>query len=235
MEAALNDQHAKFGLGKAKASFDYNKLKLLVKGGENGHVEFKLKANHPEKIVKEVVAFANTEGGNLLIGIDDDQQIKGLKFAEEEELELIKAIEKFCEPAIEYSIKSTILPNQREVLIFEIQKSKSKPHFVKLNTHTGEKVAYVRVKDKSLQASKEVIKYLKGQSKFENITFTFGDKESKLMQYLASNNSITVKDYSKIAKIPIWLASKTLVLLALASVLKIIPGEISDQFIVHHS
>jgi predicted HTH transcriptional regulator len=42
---------------------DLKELKTLVKRGEGANLEFKLKASHPEKIVREVVAFANTDGG----------------------------------------------------------------------------------------------------------------------------------------------------------------------------
>ena len=125
-------------------------------------------------------------------------------------------------------MKIAVLPNTREILLFEIPKSTEKPHFV--NFEEG-KIAYVRVNDKSVQASKEVRKYLAAQNSQKDIQFTYGDKESKLMQYLEENNQITVIDFSKIAKIPMWLASKTLVLLALANVLKIIPGELNDSFI----
>jgi predicted HTH transcriptional regulator len=231
MDLTIDERIAKYGSERDKSLIDMRQLKELVKNGENKTVEFKLKANHPEKIIKEIVAFANTEGGNLLVGIGDDLQIKGLKFAEEEEFLLVRAIEKYCFPPIKYSIKNAILPDSREVLVFEIPKSANKPHFVNLNPKGNEKIAYVRVKDKSLQASKEVRKYLKGENENTNTLFTYGEKETKLMQYLEENKSITVKDFSKIAKIPIWVASKTLVLLALANVLKIIPGESADAFI----
>lgn len=62
----------------------------MIKHGESQNLELKLKANHPEKIVKEIVAFANTEGGNLLLGVDHNLQIKGLKFVEEEEFLLVE-------------------------------------------------------------------------------------------------------------------------------------------------
>jgi predicted HTH transcriptional regulator len=231
MELTLNERSAKYGNEREKIFIEMKLLKEMVKNGENATTEFKLKANHPEKIIKEIVAFANTEGGNLLLGVDDDLQIKGLKFAEEEEFLLVRAIEKCCSPPIEFRIKNAILPNMREVLIFEIPKSNNKPHYVYANPKSDEKIAYVRVKDKSLQASKEVKKYLRAENLEQNIQFTYGEKESKLMQYLDENKEITVKDYSKIAKIPVWLASKTLVLLALANVLKIIPGESNDVFV----
>ncbi|MCK5704374.1 MAG: ATP-binding protein, partial [Cyclobacteriaceae bacterium] len=68
-------------------------LEYLVRNGEGQLLEFKLKASFPEKIVKEMVAFANSNGGQLLIGVDDDGRISGLKFAEEDKFVIEKAIQ----------------------------------------------------------------------------------------------------------------------------------------------
>jgi predicted HTH transcriptional regulator len=65
----------------------------------------------------------------------------------------------------------------------------------------------------------------------EGIQFRFGDKEKILMTYLSENKKITLAEFAKIANIPIWLASRTLVLMVLANVLKIQPNEIMDWYI----
>ena len=51
----------------------------LLQQGENASIEFKEQFTRPESIAKEVVAFANTQGGTLLIGISDDGQVKGVQ------------------------------------------------------------------------------------------------------------------------------------------------------------
>ncbi len=65
----------------------------------------------------------------------------------------------------------------------------------------------------------------------ENIRFTYGEKERALMRYLESHPAITVDEFSKTANIPRQIASRTLVLLVLANVLKIRPNELQDYFI----
>ncbi|MFM8913049.1 MAG: helix-turn-helix domain-containing protein, partial [Flammeovirgaceae bacterium] len=55
-------------------------LKKLVFEGEGLQLEFKRKASYPEKIVRDLIAFANTEGGTLLVGVDDDKTIPGVKY-----------------------------------------------------------------------------------------------------------------------------------------------------------
>ena len=85
-----------------------SQLRKLVAQGEGQQLEFKKKAAHPEKIVRELIAFANTEGGILLIGVDDDKTISGVKYPEEEILAVKQAIEKFCRPVI--LLVETIIP-----------------------------------------------------------------------------------------------------------------------------
>ena len=50
-------------------------LNEMIEGGENDIVEFKRKFSSPEKIAKEMIAFANSKGGSILFGIDDDKSM----------------------------------------------------------------------------------------------------------------------------------------------------------------
>ncbi len=210
---------------------DYRALKDLVRRGEGQQIEFKLKVNHPDKIVREVVAFANTDGGLLLVGVNDDLSIPGLKYADEDLYLLERAIQKFCFPAIPYTLERIQLYDEREVLVFRIQPSPSRPHYVVLDSEKpDEKKAYVRVADKSVQASKEVREILKGERTERSVRFTYGDKERVLMQHLSQHQTITVDLFASIANVPRKIASRTLVLLVLANVLQVHPNEMVDRF-----
>jgi predicted HTH transcriptional regulator len=210
---------------------DLRELKELVRHGENKFIEFKLKTNHPEKIVREMVAFANTEGGKLIVGIGDDKSIKGLKFPDEDEFILQRAIDKYIYPAIDYDLERLTVEGEREVLIYNIQKSPVKPHYVDLDGIPENRRVYVRVADRSVQASKEMREILKGERKSLNIKFNYGEKEKVLMKYLAENQNITVETYANIANIPRKIASRTLVVLVLANVIKVQPHEVQDFFV----
>lgn len=210
---------------------DYQALKNLVRQGEGTHLEFKLKTNHPEKIIRGIVAFANTTGGIMLIGVGDDKTIRGLKYADEDEYLLVRAISKYCFPRISYTIERVQLYDEREVLVIRVPPSFNKPHYIipDLNDPDNKK-AYVRVGDKSVQASREVREILKGVSAERNVRFTYGEKEHKLMQHLGENPSITVDLFASIAGVSRKIASRTLVLLVLANVLEIHPSDVVDQY-----
>lgn len=59
-------------------------IKRLILEGENVSLDFKKTISKAEKIAKTLVAFANNQGGRLLIGVADDGSIKGVKSEEEE-------------------------------------------------------------------------------------------------------------------------------------------------------
>src|SRR6188768_2493265 len=82
-------------------------LRKLVAAGEGSTLEFKRKASFPEKIVREMIAFANTKGGILLVGIDDDGGIPGLKHPEDDSHVLKQALKK-CKPLL--VVNETFIP-----------------------------------------------------------------------------------------------------------------------------
>ena len=208
---------------------DLRALKELVKQGEGQQLEFKLKSNHPERIVREMVAFANSEGGRLLIGIGDDRSIKGLKYVDEDEYLMVRAIEKYITPTLQYTLQSIPVGDERDVLVFTILPSPERPHYL---LQDDARKAYVRVADKAVQASWEMREIMRRSRKVRDIKFTYGEKEQKLIHHLGENRNITVDTFAEVANISRKMASKTLILLVLANVLKVHPDEIMDTFTI---
>jgi hypothetical protein len=201
-------------------------LKNVVAQGEGLTLEFKRKAAFPDKIVHEMIAFANTSGGLLLIGIGDDKSIAGLKHPEDERHVIREALKK-CRPRLLYS--ETVIPisSSKWVIQYEIPESKTKPH--RIETESGG-VVFVRVDDKTIKASKEVKEVLRRSRIKKDIRFHFGDTEKVLMQYLDHHHSITLKKFCEISRLRKFVASRKLVLLVLANVLRIKPTEKGDLY-----
>jgi len=205
-------------------------LQTLVRQGESEFLEFKAKVNHPEKIIKEIIAFANTKGGRLIIGVHDDGQIVGLKDAREAHFHLEQAIQKYCTPKIFYETKIIPLTHKKAIIIYTIFESELKPHCIVADHHKKWKKGYIRLADRSIQASKEMKEILRRERKAASVKFTYGPKEQLLMRYLDQHDFITLKSFAKLAGIRPYLASRTLITLVLANVLQIIPREGEDLY-----
>lgn len=50
----------------------------LIAQGENQAVEFKSAKGHPDSLARELVALANTQGGVILLGVEDSGEVSGL-------------------------------------------------------------------------------------------------------------------------------------------------------------
>jgi predicted HTH transcriptional regulator len=202
-------------------------LKRLVSQGEGSHLEFKRKAAFPEKIIQEMIAFANTKGGILLVGIGDDKSIPGLKHPEDDSY-LIQQSLKQCKPPLPLTeIAIPVAPN-RTVLYYEIAESTRKPHYF-MSPEKG-KESFVRVDDKCIRASKEMIEISRRAMKNKDIKFHYGPHEDLLIKYLDEHRSITLKKFMEVSGLKRFIASRKLILLVLADVLRINPHEKGDIF-----
>lgn len=202
-------------------------LKKLVAKGEGLTLEFKRKAAYPEKLVREMIAFANTKGGILLIGVGDDKSIPGLKYPEDDSHVLREALKK-CRPALPFTETFIPIGNSRTVILYGIPESKRKPHYI--ITPDQVKETYIRVEDKSIKASREVREIVKRAQQKKDIRFHYGEHEKFLMQYLDRNTVITLKKFVELSGLKRFYASRKLVLLVLANVLRITPDERGDQY-----
>ncbi len=145
-------------------------LRKLVAHGEGLQLEFKRKASFPDKIVRELIAFANTSGGILLIGVDDDGSIPGIKYPEEELAVIRKAIAQHCRPFIQLSESIIPLSEKKFVVRIDVSPEGKRPYFF---TDSNEaKICYVRDADKSIQASREMTEIIRRSVKKKDIQFT---------------------------------------------------------------
>lgn len=211
----------------------YRELKELIEEGENIQCEFKLKFSTSEKIAREMIAFANTKGGYIIFGIDDDKDVVGVE-SEKEVAELIKeTAEKFCEPPIEYSIEF-IEYHGKELVIAAIPESHNKPH--RLQDYLDEldlnkSIVTIRVNDKSVQASKEMIRLLRAQNGNKAlIKYTIGQNEKLVFEYLKHNERISVKELSRLVNISERRASRTLVKMVRANLLMIHTKDNGEEY-----
>jgi len=207
-------------------------LRSIIQKGEGLKLEFKRKANHPEKIAREIIAFANTKGGYLLIGVDDDRTIYGTKTPHEDEFAIVNAITKTCFPKIKYTITHIPVNARRAVIAFDIQESKRKPHYIRTGNKPQDKIALIRVEDMSITASREMVQLMKHERNNKGVRFMYGTNERTILTYLEENKKTTLDSAKTLLQISRKQTSITLVTLVRAGILAIHPTQNGDFFTI---
>jgi predicted HTH transcriptional regulator len=204
-----------------------NNIKKLIFEGEGVSLDFKKTISSCEKIARTMVAFANNKGGRLLIGVADDGTIKGVKSEDEERYMITRAAHQFSKPALE-PIFEEVYVDDKLVLIVDTPESNLKPHYAL--AEDGKWWVYVRVKDKSVLASKIVVDVLKHSSSDTGVLITYSENEKALLQYLEQSNRITVKEFCQLLKLTRKRAQRILVDLVLSGVIKIHTTEKEEYY-----
>lgn len=192
-----------------------NDLKNLIQTGESSFLEFKHSVASPQKIAREIAAFANSKGGTILIGVEDNGEMIGVEGYHEEEFWLNQAAEEECIPKVPIEIELVNI-GERDVLIVKVPEAKEKPVYVKGKKY---RQVYVRVEDESVVASDEYVELLKQNYSEEGVTFQYGEKEQQLFRFLNEYGDITVKRFSLLISVTTYRAAKILVNLVSAGVL----------------
>ena len=206
----------------------FHELTAYIDEGEGLTVEFKRKVSTPEKIAREMIAFANTRGGVIIFGIDDDKSLVGVESEKAEIEDISFAAGHLCDPPVEHAVHIFGIDGH-DVICAVIAESEQKPHF--LVDDSDEQKSFVRVGENSVQASREMIRVLRHQyGESEPVRLIYGEAEKRLFSYLDSNERITVKEYARLINVSERRASRLLVRLVRAGALAIHTHERTDYF-----
>lgn len=199
-----------------------NYIKNLIEEGEHQQLDFKFEISDSKKIARSIVAFANTKGGKLLVGVKDNGVIAGVR-SEEEYYMVEAAASMYCKPEVPFTSKEWTIDG-KIVLEISITRSDAKPHLAP--DKEGNWKAFVRVKDQNLLVGKTLLKLWQAQKKNEPVSIRYREQEAILLHYLEENQFITLSAYSRQAGIPRFLAEKILINFIL---LDIIYMDITEQ------
>jgi predicted HTH transcriptional regulator len=191
-------------------------LEQLIAQGENTTVEFKSTVDSAVKIAKTLVAFANTKGGTLLVGVSDSGNMIGISSELQEMQKIEQAAQFICEPPIELSYQTLTVGN-KEILVITIEESSHKPHYVK--EAPGKQTAYVRAKDKSVPAGKGMLHLLHIEETIQDTQLLHSRHVKSLLTFLRTNEYVTAKRYAKMINISESRAGKILKDLCLNGIL----------------
>jgi predicted HTH transcriptional regulator len=173
-------------------------IKRLILEGENQELDFKFEISDSRKIARTLVAFSNTDGGTLLIGVKDNGNISGIRSDEEFYMVQAAAV-MYCKPEVAFKSKRWVVDG-KTVLEVIISKGTNYPYFAQ--TEPGKWLAYIRVKDENILATAVHLKVWKNKTHNRGILIEYSDKVKKLLEYLKLNSSISVSKFCRMAFLP---------------------------------
>jgi len=188
-----------------------------IEEGENQKQDFKHSITDSKKIARSLAAFANTDGGRLLIGIRDNGSIAGIK--SDEEYHMVEAAaQMYCKPEVNFTSRKWQIQG-KTVLEIKIPKSDHKPHSApnKENVYR----VYIRVKDQNLLANQVLLKVWDREKRLSGTYISFSKDEKHLLDYLENSAEISIGQFMKLVNIKRYQAIKTLVNLISIKLLKI--------------
>lgn len=201
----------------------------LIAEGEHQQQDFKFCINDSKKIAKSLVAFANTDGGRLLIGVKDNGKIAGI--SSDEEFYMIEAAAKiYSQPAINFTTKQWHVEG-KTVLEIGIEASENKPHYAK--DENGKWLAYIRINDENILAHKIQLEVWKKEQSPKGVYFTYSDDERFLIDYLKKNESITFSKYMRKARLHRKKAEEILSNFVIIDIIKMHTAYNGTQFVLN--
>ena len=129
--------------------------------GESKTLEFKEQMPANQSIVKTVIAFANTSGGKLIIGVNDDREIVGITddiFELQDKISSI--IYESCYPALLPHMYTKNIEG-KILLVIDVNRGSLVPYYVK--SEGKENGVYIRIGATNRKADRESILELERQ------------------------------------------------------------------------
>lgn len=174
-------------------------IERLIHEGEHQQLDFKFRVDDARKIAITLVAFANTDGGRLLIGVKDNGKIAGVR--SDEEFHVIQAAAQlYSKPEIAFQAVSHQVEN-KEVLEVIVEPSSVKPHFALAKDQT--ETAYFRKDDQNHPANGVLLEYwrMSTDGSRSAVLEQYGDVHRKLYELLESGERVNISRLCKSAGI----------------------------------
>ena len=127
--------------------------RAIIAGGENAKTEFKRddRTLRPERLAREIVAFANMNGGMIVIGVEDDGTVSGVTRRNLQAWLMDTVIGRFIDPQIVPDYDEFVL-DDKQVAVVTVPAGSAKPYAVRHQERTD---YYIRLGDTVQRAGRE--------------------------------------------------------------------------------
>lgn len=181
-------------------------IEALIEQGEHQQLDFKFEVSDSKKIARTLSAFANTDGGRLLIGVKDNGNISGVR--SEEEYYMIEAASKmYTQPEVPFEATRWDI-NGKTVLEVYIAPSADKPHLAP--DKEDKYKAYIRVADENILANEILVLSWEKKHKQDGTLVKISKPVERLFAYLDQHPYINAGQLCRIGRVNYYTARNIL-------------------------
>lgn len=163
----------------------------LIAQGEHQQLDFKFEISDSRKIARTLVAFANTDGGRLLVGVKDNGAIAGVR-SEEEYYMVEAAAQLYCRPEIEFKTREWNIEGK---IVLEVLVPKSSDVKYKAPLKGDDFKVFIRVDDKNILADRLLINYWRLSGTRRAVNINIGHAEMQLFRMLSSGSPVKLDKF----------------------------------------
>ncbi len=164
----------------------------LIQEGEHEHQDFKFAITDAPKIAHSISAFANNDGGRLLVGVRDNGSVAGVR-SEEDIYMIEQAAQLYCRPAQHVDITAFSVEGGAIVVRAQIARAERRPVYAR--DTDGSWRAYFRVNDENIVAHPVMLAAWERKSRGADTLFTLSEAETALLAYLDEWGMTTIERY----------------------------------------
>ena len=181
-------------------------IEAWIEEGEHQQLDFKFEVSDSKKIARTLSAFANTDGGRLLIGVKDNGVIAGVR--SEEEYYMIEAASRmYTRPEVPFTATRWEV-NGRTVLEIYIAPSNGPPHTAP--DKDDQYKAYIRVADENMLANEVLVMAWKKKKRPDGTLLKVSEPVELLFGWLDTHPTISLGQYCRLAHIHYYVARNIL-------------------------
>ena len=156
-------------------------IQRLISEGEHVHQDFKFEISDARKIAKSISAFANTEGGRLLVGV---------KMIE-------AAAQRYCTPPVDIHAYIHKVEG-KDVLEVVIDENTQKPVYAL--DENERKRAYIRIKDETILASPIHLDIWRHNRTEEKVIITYTPREQQILSLLEQHSTLSLNQCQRLTR-----------------------------------
>jgi predicted HTH transcriptional regulator len=194
-------------------------LRKWIAEGEHARQDFKFLVADARKIARTLCAFANAQGGRLLIGVKDNGSISGIR-SDEEFYMLQTASQLFTLPRVSFKT-DVLLSAGKQVLCVQVSASAQRPHLFR--NEADEWVPYYRLGDRDVRADAVLLRNWELEQLPRGNVRAFGQAEARLLEFLQTHPYITVSRCRRVTGLKIGPSIELLATLLRWNIIDILP------------